>query len=69
MKIRSQQSEIDRVKRDTIISSEQNRILERTIEDLKHENNQFRDRLTMLESEKINLFNEKERRERECKSM
>lgn len=60
---------MERHKREAQSLNEHNRIVERTVEELKHENNSFRDRLTQLESEKINLFNEKERRERECKSM
>jgi hypothetical protein len=43
--------------------------LERNIEEARNENNLLGDKLQMVEQEKVNLINEKERRERDCKNM
>ena len=39
------------------------------MDEMANENKQLRDRLANMESEKINLVNDKERRERDCKNM
>lgn len=44
-------------------------MMERNIDDMKCENDELRDRLAHMETERINLINEKERRERDCKNM
>lgn len=39
------------------------------MDDLANENKQLRERLSIMEQDKINLVNDKERRERDCKNM
>jgi len=42
---------------------------DKNLDELRFENNQLRDKLAHFETERINLLNEKERRERDCKNM
>lgn len=39
------------------------------MDEMRHENNSTRDRLTQLETDRINLINEKDRKDRDCKNM
>ena len=39
------------------------------MDDLANENKQLRERMSIMEQDKINLVNDKERRERDCKNM
>lgn len=48
---------------------DQAKMMERSIDNLRSENDQLRDRLAHMESERINIISEKERRERDCKNM
>ncbi len=43
--------------------------MEQDLESLRSENENLRDRLIQLETERANLLNEKERKDRECKHM
>lgn len=39
------------------------------MDELRDENRQLRDKLANIEQERVNLQNEKERRDRDCKNM
>lgn len=39
------------------------------MEEIKDENKHLRERLAMIETDKINLTNERDRRDRDCKNM
>lgn len=60
---------MEKLKKERTINDESSKSSDRMIDELKSENDSLRDKLTSLEQEKVNLISEKERRERDCKSM
>ena len=57
------------MRREHQISNDQLKLMERNIDELRRENDSLREKLTKQDQERINLINEKERRERDCKNM
>jgi 3-phenylpropionate/cinnamic acid dioxygenase small subunit len=43
--------------------------IQHTLDETREENEMLRDKLTLMEQEKANMMNDKERRERDCKNM
>lgn len=60
---------MEKLRRDHQYKQEQTKMAEQTIDEMANENKQLRERLAIMEQDKINLANEKERRERDCKNM
>ncbi len=62
-------AEMEKLKREASIKQETQKLVEQDLEALKCESDMLRERLMVLESEKANLLNEKERKDRECKHL
>ena len=62
-------TELEKLRRENSYKLEQSKMAEQGMDELTNENKLLRDRLANMEQEKMNLANEKERRERDCKNM
>ena len=69
LKIRNLQNEMEKTRREQSYKQENERMFQQSMDDLANENKQLRERLSIMEQDKINLVNDKERRERDCKNM
>lgn len=54
-------AEMDRIKKESALKQEQARMSEMSLEELKDENRQLRDKMALLEQERVNLLNDKDR--------
>lgn len=69
IKIRTIQVELDKLRREASLKLESHRFVEQDLDKLRIENETLRDRLIQLETEKANLMNDKERKDRDCKHL
>lgn len=69
VKIRSQQGEIEKIRREQSLKNESHRFVEQDLDTLRSENETLRDRLIQLETDRANLINDKERKDRDCKHL
>lgn len=63
------QIECDKLRRDATLKGESQRFVEQDLDTLRSENEQLRERLIQLETDRANMINDKERKDRECKHM
>eukprot|EP00347_Sterkiella_histriomuscorum_P014734 403359749 len=68
-KIKSMNIEMEKLRRENASKSDQSRMHEQNMIDMRDENKMLRDKLANMEQDRINLQNEKERRDRDCKNM
>jgi len=69
VRVRTMQVEMEKIRREAQMKSESQRFVEKDLETLRQENEQLRERLMERETERANMINEKERKERECKHL
>ena len=69
LKIRNIQVELDKLRREAAMKQESQRFVEKDLEVLRSENETLRDRLIQLETERANMINERERKDRDCKHL
>ena len=60
---------MDKLRREANMKNESQRYVEKDLEQLRQENENIRDRLIQLETERANFINERERKDRECKHL
>ncbi len=60
---------MEKVRREQMLKGEQSRNSEMEVYELSEENKMLRSKLEDIEIEKANLKNDKERKDRECKSL
>jgi hypothetical protein len=63
------QIECEKLRRDATLKGESQRFVEQDLETLRSENEQLRERLIQLETDRANMINDKERKDRECKHL
>ena len=63
------QIECDKLRRDATLKGESQRFVEQDLDTLRSENEQLRERLIQLETDRANMINDKERKDRECKHL
>jgi hypothetical protein len=61
--------ELDKLRREAAMKTESQRYVEKDLESLRADNENLRDRLIQLETERANFINERERKDRESKHL
>ena len=69
VKVRTLQGELEKTRREAALKTESQRFVEKDLEAQRIENEGLRDRLIQLETERANLINDKERKDRDCKHL
>jgi septal ring factor EnvC (AmiA/AmiB activator) len=63
------QIECEKLRREATLKGESQRFVEQDLDTLRSENEQLRERLIQLETDRANMINDKERKDRECKHL
>jgi regulator of replication initiation timing len=63
------QIECEKLRRESTLKGESQRFVEQDLDTLRSENEQLRERLIQLETDRANMINDKERKDRECKHL
>jgi chromosome segregation ATPase len=63
------QIECEKLRREAAMKGESHRFVEQDLDTLRSENEQLRERLIQLETDRANMINDKERKDRECKHL
>ena len=68
-KVRTLQVELEKLRREASIKVESQRFVDQDLDTLRNENEALRDRLIQLETDRANMINEKERKDRDSKHL